>query len=87
MPAVGEFLADLAEAYGADIGDGQLGYRELLADGMAPPYRMTDERRAEAGLLFDDVSALGARLGAADETLATDRPSPPPQPLPICKGQ
>ena len=79
MPAVGEFLAAMAEAYGADLGDGQIGYRELLADGMAPPYQMTDERRAEARVLFDDLAALGARLGAAEETLATDRPSPPPE--------
>jgi predicted acylesterase/phospholipase RssA len=77
MPAVGVFLADMAEAYGADLGDGQVGYRELLADGLASPYKMTDEGRAEAKALFDDVAALGARLRDAGDDLARGDPSPP----------
>ena len=79
MPAVAAFLADLGEAYRSDLGPGQIGYGQLLEDGLDPPYPMTDQRRRDAGALLDDLARLGADLGAAEDDLARRRPSPPPQ--------
>ena len=79
MPAVAEFLADLAEAYDAELGPDETRYRALLAQGWGPPYAMTAGRRREAHVIFDEVANLGGQLGAAAETLGTGRPSPPPR--------
>lgn len=79
MPAVAEFLADLAEAYDLQLGPEQIGYGELLAKGRTSPYAMTDRRRREASVLSYQLVALGHLLDTADDTLGTDRPSPPPR--------
>jgi predicted acylesterase/phospholipase RssA len=79
MPAVSRLLADLAEAYSTEPGPGEVDYRALLAEGRDSPYPMTDGRRVMAGGLLDRAAALGEELGAAEDTLAAGRPSPPPQ--------
>jgi predicted acylesterase/phospholipase RssA len=79
MPATGELLADLAEAYETEPAPGEISYGQLLAQGRDSPYPMTDGRRGEARVLFDDAAALGARLRDAEPTLAPGRPSPAPR--------
>ena len=58
MPAVAEFLADLAEAYDAELGPDETRYHALLAQGWGPPYAMTAGRRREAHVIFDEVANL-----------------------------
>jgi predicted acylesterase/phospholipase RssA len=76
MPALAQILGDFAEAYRAAPPPGEAGYVELLTGPDAPPYAMSQARRAQAADLIEQLVTLGIELKAAEAAFTTGSPSP-----------
>jgi predicted acylesterase/phospholipase RssA len=78
MPAVAELLGNVSEAFATQPSDGAPGYRDLLATGHGPPYKMTPAQRGTAGVAFERVVELRDDMEKAQEAFGAGRPQPPP---------